>query len=202
MFASDHMKYETKGTGVIIVWREKFLFVVGKEEYWNKAISPPVITYTNTGGHVNPTETVLNATRREVREELGCEIELLSSTTSLCCELESSTIDSYHLDDEVAPILVYNSSGLKMSVCVYLARISVIPHPSTEVPALLLLPVNLLRGGQLKGLLHNGAVLIEQQEGTIPRDAHFSQCGSARILGDHWDQFTQSEQFRNFIKIV
>ena len=47
MYASDLMKFDSKGTGVIIIWSKKLLFAVGKEKYWNKAVLPPIITYTS-----------------------------------------------------------------------------------------------------------------------------------------------------------
>ena len=200
MYSSDLMKYETKGTGVIIVWEGKFLFVVGKKEYWNTTKSPIEITYTNTGGHVDPGETVLDATKREVREELGCDINLLSSSTSFYCELGSSKIDKYHLEDEIAPIIMYNSSEMKMSVCVYLAYISQKPCPSAEVPAILLLPVAFLGGGHLSELLHQGVILIEQKEGIIPKNSYFRPFGSAQILADHWDRFSKIKDFMNLIE--
>jgi hypothetical protein len=56
MFASDFMKYESKGTGVIIIWKKKLLFAVGRKKYWDKTVSPIIITYTSTGGHVIPTK--------------------------------------------------------------------------------------------------------------------------------------------------
>lgn len=201
MKISDLMKYETKGTGVIIIWKERFLFVVGKKKFWNNDISPPVITFTNTGGHVNPGETVEEATKRETREELGCEAELCSTATSFSCELESSQIAQHQLTDKIAPILIYNSSDMTMSVSVYLARISEKPFPSAEVPALILLPEFLIQGGLLKGLLDKGAILIEQQEGYIPRNARIIPFGSAQIMVDYWDKLNTIQEFNNFIKM-
>jgi hypothetical protein len=145
---------------------------------------------------------VLNATKREVFEELGCEADLLSSSESLICELETSKVGKCVLNDEIAPILVYNSSDIEMSVCVYLGRILADPIPSAEVPALLLLPVNLLEGGELGELLINDASLIEQEEGIIPRDARLKPFGSAQILLNHWDKFNQNKQFSRLLSLI
>jgi hypothetical protein len=201
MKTSDLMKYENKGTGVIIIWKERFLFVVGKKKFWNYDISPPVITFTNTGGHVNPGETVEEATKRETREELGCEVKLYTTTTSFSCELESSYIIQHQLKDKISPILIYNSSDMTMSVSAYLARISGKPVPSAEVPALILLPISLIQGGILKDLLNKGAILIEKQEGYIPRNAQFTPFGSAQIMVDHLEKFNTIQEFNKFIKM-
>ena len=202
MFASDLMTYESKGTGVIIIWKKRLLFTVGNKKYWNKAVSPIIVTYTSTGGHVEPDEAVLNASKREVLEELGCEVELLSSPDSLICELETLKVDRCVIDDEIAPILVYNSSDIEMSVCVYLGRISTNPNPKAEVPALLLLPVNLLTGGVLCELLINGAILIEQEEGIIPRNAYLKPFGSATVLIEHWEIFNKNRQFSQYLSLT
>ncbi|MHA2174205.1 MAG: NUDIX domain-containing protein [Candidatus Hodarchaeales archaeon] len=186
MYASSLMKYKIKGTGAIIKSRDRFLFVVGKKDYWKTDISPPEITFTNTGGHVDPGEMIEATTKREVLEELNCIATVFHSSTSFYCDLESSQITKYQLTDQVAPLIVYNSSKLKMSVSVYLVHITGKPIPSTEVPALILLPIKLLKGGNLQDLLNNGAILVEQEKGFIPRNARFNPFGSAQILADHW----------------
>ena len=197
LYSSDLFRYDQKGNGVILIWEKRFLFVVGKEEYWEKTSIPWVITYTNTGGHVEPNETVMEATRREVMEELGCHVELLASDQSLYCDLEECNLISHELEDEISPILIYNSTTIKMSVSVYLGRIHTEPRPHQEVPALLFLPPSLLSGGQLTGLIKAGAILKEQVEGLIPRHAILKPFGSASLLAHNYHEFIRTKKKRD-----
>jgi len=173
------------------------LFGVGKKAYWDKTTSPWTITYTNIGGHVESNESIIEATKREVLEEIGCSVELFSSDQTLYCDLEEPKLNSYELEDKIAPILVYNSRRMKMSVSVYLGCIQTEPNPQQEVPAILLLPHSLLGGGQLSGLLKSGAILKEQIEGFIPRFAILRPFGSAELLTNNYDKFIALKKFKS-----
>ncbi|MFX1536737.1 MAG: NUDIX domain-containing protein [Promethearchaeota archaeon] len=195
MYASDLFEYEQKGNGVILIWNKRFVFAVGKEFYWNKTTDPWTITYTNTGGHVEPKETMLEATKREVMEELECEVEILPSKRTLYCTLEDPKFTEHELRDAIPPLLIYNSATIKMSVSVYLARVLTEPKPQREVPALVLLPPSLIGGGQLNELLNSGALLKEQVKGSIPRSANLRPFGSAELLAMYYDKFNAIAKF-------
>jgi hypothetical protein len=196
MHVSDLLKYQQEGNGVILRWDNLFVFAVGKEDYWNKTKEPWIITYTNTGGYLEIGETRVEATKREVKEELGCDVELLPSDQTLYCDLEDPHFVSYTLDDVFTPLLIYNSHVMELSVCVYLAQISSSPFPQREVPAILFLPPKLLHGGQLGDLLIHGCMIREQVKGYIPRSAIMKPFGSAKLLLNNWDKFMNTPSFR------
>ncbi|MFX0124626.1 MAG: NUDIX hydrolase [Candidatus Hodarchaeota archaeon] len=191
------LKYPQKGNGVILKIHNRLLVVVGKESYWDKTTKPWTITYTNTGGHVEEGETVEEATKREVQEELGCEVSFFTSETTYYCELENPKLIEFPIEDKLAPILVYNSSEIQMSVCVYLAEIVSDPVPQQEVPAIMLIPLSLLKGGQLKIMLEQDCVIKEQQGNFLPRDAIMRPFGSISIIVENLDSFKKEPFFQN-----
>jgi len=199
MFVSDLLKYAQLGNGVILKYKTRFLFTVGKKDYWKRDKGSYTITFTNTGGHVEEGESILTATRREVKEELGCEVDFQSATQTLYCNLESPKFQIYTLKDKITPILIYNSQEMKMSVCVYLGHIFSLPEPKSEVPAILLLPPKLIHGGPLDQLLANGASIYEQIEKVIPKSAIMTPFGSAYLLAAHWEVFIQQSTFKRYI---
>ena len=196
MYVSDLVKYQQEGNGVFLKWNNRFLVAVGNEKYWDKTKQPWIITYTSTGGHVEAGETREEAIRREVKEELGCEVELLSSDQTLFTSLEDPNLIPYTLNEDLNPILVYNSQNIQMSVCVYLGRLLSPPIPQQEVPAIILLPSHLLQGGHLESLLKNGSIIKEQEENSIPRSAMMKPFGSTELLVKKWDDFMSISCFR------
>ncbi|NIO21729.1 MAG: NUDIX domain-containing protein [Candidatus Aenigmarchaeota archaeon] len=195
MYASELLEYDQKGNGIILLWQNRFVFTIGKESYWNKATIPWTITFTNIGGNVELGESMIEATKREAFEEIGCEINLLPAPKTLYCILETREYTIYALRDECPPILIYNTPKLSMSVCVYLAQTTTIPVPQHEVPALLLLPPASLHGGPLEQLIQDGGTLQEQVKGTIPRTAILRPWGSAALLATDFDRFNSIAHF-------
>ncbi len=201
LHSEELLSYKNRGNGVFICWKDSFLFAVGNEKYWQVTNDRLLITFTNTGGHVEKDETMIEATKREVLEELGCDITLLPADKTIICELENSTTILQELKDNLPPILIYNSKKMKMSVCVYLGIIESNPNPQMEVPALLLLPPSLLRGGNLKILLDEGAEIYIQDKRKIPENSLLKPFGSAKILVEHWEEFLSIESFANMFKV-
>ena len=200
MLSSDLFKYKNKGNGVILIWKNRFVFALGKELYWNKNTEPWEITYTNVGGKVEPNETMLNSTKREVMEELNCKVILFPSNLTLFSNLERANIIEYHLDDEIPPLLIYNSDKMKMSVCVYKAQVIEEPEPHQEVPAILFLrPLN-LKGGLLSELIKNGCSLKKQKNFEIPPNIIIRPFGSAELLANFYDKFDKIANFNDFFK--
>lgn len=200
MFTEDLLLYESQGNGVFIRWNGSFLFALGNEKYWKMTDTHWIITYTNTGGHVESNETIVEATKREVLEEIGCEINLLSSKRTMKCSLEVPGISYHELDDEICPILIYDSETLKMSSCIYLGSIRSNPTPNMEVPALVFLPPPLIQGGALTSLLNAGARLITQDEREIPKNTFLKPFGSVELLVNYWDDFLSLESFKRFLE--
>lgn len=198
MYTSDLLKYKSLGNGVILCDQGRLLFTVGKEAYWNRN-KDLTITYTNTGGHVESGETIIESTHREVQEELDCDVQLQSVERTLLCDLEDPIFTSYVLDDEITPILIYNSQILKISVCVYLGKLVSIPTPHSEIPAIIHITPHLISGGLLLDLLNKNCILQEQVQNRIPRNALMIPFGSAKILAEFWEVFCEIPSFQKFI---
>jgi 8-oxo-dGTP pyrophosphatase MutT (NUDIX family) len=197
MYSSDLFQYNKKGTGVIIICRNRFLFAISNQEFWIKSRLNWEVTFTNTGGKVEVNETIIEATKREVMEELGCNVQLLSSNLTMYSNLDQMNLVNYKVADNLAPILVYNSDRRKISVSVFIGKINMEPHPKNEVPALLLLPPSFLNGGRLNVLIRRGAILKEQVEVKIPRNTILRPFGSAKILAHYLGRFLALETIRN-----
>ncbi|MHA1975395.1 MAG: NUDIX hydrolase [Candidatus Hodarchaeales archaeon] len=199
LIAEELLQYKRRGNGALIRWNDFFLFVVGNEKYWENAEGQWTITYTNTGGKVEWNESIIEATKREVLEEIGCEVNLISSKRTIVCELENPKIVFHDLNDELCPILIYNSREFKMSVCIYLGRIDTTPNPRMEVPALVFLPSSQIQGGNLSSLLDAGARIIIQENREIPKNVILKPFGSADLLVKYWKEFLFLESFRQFL---
>ena len=193
MYTVDLLKHPHHGNGIILQWQNRFVFAVGKEQYWDKTTVPWTITYTNIGGRVEPGESMLAATKREALEESGCKIEIVPALQTLYCTLEERQFTLYYLEDEYPPILIYNTT--KLSVCVYVAKSSIVPTPQREVPALLFLPPSGLQGGLLGDILQAGGLLKEQIKGSIPRTAALRPWGSADLLASDFPRFRAIMRF-------
>ena len=138
---------------------------------------------------------MIEATKREVLEEIGCEVELLPSKRTLFCELENPVFKEYELHEKIPPLLIYNSDTMEMSVCVYMAKIRGEPEPKQEVPALLLLDMSLLKGGISNELITNGGTLKTQQFVNIPVNTMFIPFGSVELLANHYEKFNNIADF-------
>ena len=192
MYCEDLLQHDQKGTGILLMWKKKFVFAVSKRSFWDRTGLPWTIPYTNVGGTVEPGERVIDAARREALEEMNCEVELLPSPETLACFLGGPPVTHHQLDDECPPLLIYNTPGL--SVCVYCARTTSAPVPCREVPALLLLPPSRVGGGLLHELLESGKIR-EQVTGSIPRNAVASPWGSADLLSRLYDELNSIAHF-------
>ncbi len=142
-------------------------------------------------------ETIEEATKREVQEELGCDVIFFNSETTYYCELENPNLVTIPVEDKLAPVLINNSSEIQMSVCVYLAEIVSDPFPHQEVSAIMYIPLSLLKGGQLKTLLKRGCVIKKQKTNFIPRDAIMRPFGSVSIIAENLDYFNKLSFFQS-----
>ena len=172
------------GNGVIIHYRGRLLFAVGKEAFWKTEDGALTITYTGVGGKLEQGEGFVESTHREAVEELGTEVCLLSAKTTLVYDFDAHTKYFVALHDPVNPAIVYTKTLNErdtLGVCTYLATLNGEPKPSREVPALLLLSEEQLSEDiTLTKLLENGALIIEQRP--IPRNAVMKPFGTATIL--------------------
>lgn len=175
------------GTGIIIPFKDKYVFAIGNEKFWKKDGSNLIITYTAVGGNLERGESFLDSARREAKEEIGVEIELVSSPNTLIFNLDNMKRRIAKSKDRVRPVIVYNktlSSKERLYVYVYLSNpLKATPRSYMEVPSLLLLHKYQMiakEDKKLEDLLSEGGEIVERR--SIPRDAILKPFGSAEVL--------------------
>ncbi|MFX1298213.1 MAG: NUDIX domain-containing protein [Promethearchaeota archaeon] len=174
------------GNGLIVRYKKKFLFAVGKEKFWRNKEGLLVITYTAVGGNLEREETFVESALREAREELGVEVTIKSAINTLFFDFETKEKKFVKLNETINPAIIYNKilpGNDKLAVCTFIAYLKNVPKPSMEVPALLLLKEEqLFEDKSLRTLLEEGAEILEQRP--IPRNAIMRPFGTAMILRD------------------
>lgn len=186
-----------QGTGLIIRHTERYLFAIGKENFWQQNNQQLIITYSAVGGTREQDESFLECAYREAKEELGVHVKIFGRKKSIFYDFGTKKKEIVALEEKEAPWLVYSMPRDRqgLAVCVYLAKLKKdSPNPSMEIPALILLtPVQVIACGSqtLSTLLKDGAEIFEQRE--IPRNAIIKPFGTAEIL--------QTLSLRNLPKI-
>ncbi|MHA2366365.1 MAG: hypothetical protein ACXAC7_20580, partial [Candidatus Hodarchaeales archaeon] len=147
-------------------------------------------------GHVASKESFIEATTREVREETGSGIEIITNQENFYVEAviqdhtrwKFSILNSQKIKiiEEPKPWIIYRAkiNSDHLGVVVYRGRFLSQPKPSAEVPALIKLPPRLLTQcpKSLKYLQSIGAELLEQNQYIIHREAVLYPFGSAEII--------------------
>lgn len=172
------------GVGVIGKVNLHFLFTIREEKYWSQIDDKRIIEYTAIGGNLKQGESFTQAAKRECKEELGSDVELINSEYTLFYDFPRKNKKIIKLTEDINPVIIYNlvSEKGKLSVCSYLAKFNQKIHFLREVPALLLLPRDQLKNKEssLSDLLQAGASIIERKP--IPRNAIIKPWGTAIVI--------------------
>lgn len=171
------------GNGLIVKYKGKFLFVLGKKKFWKKENGRLIITYTAVGGKLEKEENFINSSIREAKEEIDSDISLKSSKKTLLFDFDKNEKKIISMNERIKPAIIYNkpSQDGRWFVCVYNCSLKSEPKPSSEICAIILLKKSQLnREKALKELIKEGAEIIEKKH--IPREAVLRPYGSAEIL--------------------
>lgn len=191
------MKIHKKGVEVLIFLgkdKKRFLFSVRKQEDWRKQGGKLYIGFAGIGGSPQKKETLVETAIREVKEETGCNIEILHSKETLICFPEKSEGKISKIKQKPAPIASfiktypYKGEQILLKCWTFMGKIKGSPKPSAEIPALIILPERLIaktlkRPVSLSKLIKEGAKLIEGTK-RVPRQALFQPIFSPEVLGE------------------
>ena len=169
------------------------LFVLEKKDYWGNNIKSTKISYQNVGGAVEEKETFMEALRREVKEELDAEINILDSEKSLLISSEGET-KNIDFDCENSPIMISSEihqgkpgrpdaeGKWHLIGVMFKAELITDFTPSSEISGTLELDKNMLESkkefkySSIKG--KNGAEVLENY--SIPENSVFYPKFSAK----------------------
>ncbi|MCM8803331.1 MAG: NUDIX domain-containing protein [Candidatus Omnitrophica bacterium] len=183
------------GVSAVISYKDGYLFTLEKEKYWEKRNNSFLIKFTAVGGRLEKNETFIDAMQRESDEEIGCKLNLIDSKKTVYINF-NSRIKEITLAEKTKPIIIYekiykglpglpHTSGKWVLFCpVFFAMLKRKPKPSSEIPALLILPKNLFalckKQLKLRTILERGGILIEAK--SIPKTAFIQPMFTPEIL--------------------
>jgi len=157
--------------------------------------------YAGIGGHVEPGEDFLACAHREAREEVGVDVDIMSSAVTWHVS-HRDEIRQIEVDDGVRPLAVYEMihpegtprAGGIYHLVIYNARLRDLPTDlkRDEVQGVLALTIDqvvlsLERKLTLGELLAEGAILLADT-GPIPKSVSLYPIGTARALALIWGE--------------
>jgi len=100
----DLIPYDSeKGAGLLIKVGPHYIFQVSGEKH---SVSDGERFFSGIGGHVEVGESFVDAALREAIEEIGTEVELLSSEKTYYLK-HTGQIIGLSLDEEITPLMIY-----------------------------------------------------------------------------------------------
>lgn len=179
------------------MYKDRYIFTLAKKDYWKKRKKNLLIDYSAVGGRVEEDETILNAIHREAKEEINCDISLISAKSTIYLNPEGE-IKKIELKEKIKPLLIFEKNypgkpGFPdaegqwyLFAPVFIAEPLDIPKPSSEVPAIICLNKDLFfkipKIILIQEFIDLGGILIEVIN--IPRDAYLVPTFAAEILMD------------------
>lgn len=195
-----------RGAGVLIPVKKRgktfFLFTIERPVYWEKKRGKVYVNYTSPGGRSEPGEKEPATARRETLEEINCPVRLKSAKETIIRTRNGRTRTVASKTVKPAPIAIYSKQYSKVRYPVqkrgqkeqwighsrvYVGELKGKPKPASEIPAIILLPEELIaqtlkKPVNLETLLKNGAELIERRK--IPKNAMLRPLYTPEILGE------------------
>lgn len=174
------------GVGLVIPSRGSLLWAISTPNFWRRRGGRFYVYFQGVGGGVEEGETFLRAAFREGEEELGLRPDLLDSNRTFFVDDIRRTVTTVRLRNGIRPLFIHRHRVNRLETLVaynYLSKLSDVPIPSSEVPALLSMPVErLVKGGTttIRQHLREGCVLKEQVH--IPRGAYLRPWGTPSYL--------------------
>ncbi len=195
---------EVSGTGLIIRDGDKYLFMLPGHNYGYR--TSDFIYFAGIGGKRKKGESFIDCVKREVREEVELEVELISSDNTYYLDREGK-IGMISLDEDIKPLLIFekfnpadadwNRSGRDWIyyVVIYISKLIGSPKPHAELGGLIRLTRSqIIRSAYQKvtlgELLSEGAELIEKI--SIPKDILIYPVGTPEALVKLWDAYPEA----------
>jgi 8-oxo-dGTP pyrophosphatase MutT (NUDIX family) len=162
------LRADHRGASLIIPHRGGLLWAISTPNFWRRIGERFYVYYQGIGGGVEQGETFLRAAIREGEEELGLRPDLISPRKTFFVDGIRRTVTMVGPDDRPSPLFVHRQKinrGEILVVFNYLACLSKEPKPSSEVPALLSMPIERLmkdRTETISQYLRDGCRISEQ----------------------------------------
>ncbi|QUG84217.1 NUDIX hydrolase [Bacillus nitratireducens] len=126
---------DVRTSGAYVLYNNLFIFQVGPTRKGD------TLGVVRLGGHKENNESAVETAKREVKEEAAIDITILSSPSTYYKENWNAQSKKIKVENEVAPILIIDSSYETLSI-MYMAHSENEPNPSSETNGLLLLSVS------------------------------------------------------------
>lgn len=134
------------GASSIICLDNEWIFIIDSKRHWssNKInnIDYYNITFGCVGGTVEKNESIIDALKREIDEEIGIPVELVDSEKTYYVSTKM-VISLISLEDQIKPVIIYEhlfespEKGASMYLIFLYKSIKYQePFPSSEIPAL------------------------------------------------------------------
>jgi len=202
------VKIDLEGCSVIVKKNGKFLFVINKKKYWKRVNRELVIPFSNVGGRREINEDILQAVKRECKEETGVLPTFVSSHSTFFIDLNYNVkikktrikpkpFSIYLIKMRGKPNKPYAKGFFIAKVYVFIVKFKNKPFPSSEIPAFMWLDWDMVlqsfrKNMKIEDFLKKGAKIEEREK--IPRHA---------ILKPTWTPKVFTRAFgRNFPKLL
>lgn len=185
-------------TGLLVKYNENHVFVVHNPDRWTIDGHIKEAAVVGVGGKLEPGETVLECVKRECREEINTDVEILDSHVTYVVTDEYINTFTLDKEDEPRPYFIIQLKGRELSrnpyivVFTYKGEIYEEPNPG-DVSALLLAKdatLHYLRSGSttVKFMKEHSAHIIERVH--LPDDLYLVPCGTllAYLRLKYWQQ--------------
>lgn len=156
------------GASLVIPCRGGLLWAISTPNFWRRIGERLYVYYQGIGGGVEQWETFPQAAVREGEEELGLRPGLVNPRKTFFVDGIRGTVTMVGPNERPCPLFVHRQKinrGETLVVFNYLAGLSREPKPSSEVPALLSMPLERLtkdRTRTISQYLRDGCGIDEQ----------------------------------------
>jgi len=193
---SDYIKESTEtGVGLALKYTdEKYLFFLPGKKYENMKNN---IFYAGIGGHLEEGEDFVTCAKREVKEELEADIQLISSEKTWYMHSDGK-IENVEMEDNVKPLALYDmihaegtpKAGQLYKIIIFNARLSTEPKnlQKYEVGGVIALTreqvvKNVSYKPTLRELVNNGADIVAGCKNLDFDNIYLYPIGTAKALG-------------------
>ncbi len=182
----DLKMIKTIGASAVIKYNNKYIFEIQKSHKWyHNSKSDLIIGIGCIGGSIEDGESPIEALRREVKEEIKTEVNIMKWTQPFTVNSNLEVTNESKLEEN----LFYDWYGTKEPynenrICVFLGEVVSDPFPG-DLPGLLVTDIQLLiecvkNQSTIKHCIDKGMEIISKEK--IPLEAKIKGVGTVKTL--------------------